>query len=192
MTHSANTRTPEARALTGKLPVFSPQSVARAMRSREDEKPRKPEPRPRRPVRSPGAPTIHIDLGTVLKGAVAVAEFLTRHAARKRAADKELEQDCLRLAAEYQGLVGVPDLLMRTSCDRAQAERCLDRLEKASMCRFLCHYQDEPLYVFPAFLPRMWECDYCASTYPVPASTSAATLCRCNGCGAMMTQKILA
>lgn len=182
----------EATLLSGGLPTFSPSTVARAARrdKSEEEAPARP-PARSRPAPASTSTTVHIDLGSALKGAVAVAEFFCRRAAGKRAALKELEQTCLQLAAEYQGLVGVPDLLMRAECDRGQAMECLDRLEKASLCRYLCDYQEEALYVFPGFLPRQWECDYCGSKLPVPQGTPASTLCQCGSCGASMSQKIL-
>jgi hypothetical protein len=139
----------------------------------------------------PPAGAIQIDLGTALQGAVAVADFFVKRSAARRVAQRELEQTCLQLAQEYQGLLGVPDLLMRAQCDRKQAECCLQQLERASLCRYLCDYQQEALYVFPGFLPRQWECDYCQSRLPVPQGTPASSMCQCAGCGANMTQKII-
>ncbi len=80
---------------------------------------------------------------------------------------------------------------MRAECDRKGAESCLSRLEKAQFCRFLCHYQDEALYVFPGYLPRAWECEYCSNQIPTPAGTPPSAQCECGCCGAQMGQKIL-
>lgn len=173
-----------------KLAVFSPRAVASAL-AKEKER---PEPRPREttPVTGQRATaTINIDLGTALKGAVAVAEYLVRRQARKREQERALESKTLELAAEYQGLVGIPDLLLRTDCDRKQAEQCLARLEAAQVCRFLCHYREEALYVFPGHLARIWECDYCGGQSAVLAGTPPLRTCHCPNCAATMTQKIL-
>jgi hypothetical protein len=175
------------RAISGGLPTFTPQLVAQAAR--------RPQPAPRQDEPAAEArkasPAIQIDLGTALQGAVAVADFFVKRSAARRVAQRELEQTCLQLAQEYQGLLGVPDLLMRAQCDRKQAECCLQQLERASLCRYLCDYQQEALYVFPGFLPRQWECDYCQSRLPVPQGTPASSMCQCAGCGANMTQKII-
>ena len=173
-----------------KLAVFSPRAVAGALVKEKE----RPEPRRREtPIETEphATATINIDLGTAFKGAVAVAEYLVRRQARKREAEKALESKTLELAAEYQGLVGVPDLLLRADCDRKQAEQCLARLEAAQVCRFLCHYREEALYVFPGHLPRTWECDYCGGRRAVPAGTPPSQTCQCANCAATMTQKIL-
>jgi hypothetical protein len=187
MFHSSRSKNSSS-VVSGGLPTFSPKTVARALA--REPKPEAPKPKPPA-APGPTATTIHIDLGSTIRGAVAVAEFFAGRAAKKREAAIDLEGKAMTLAAEYQGIVGVPDLIMRTGCDRAQALRALEALEKASLCRFLCHYQDEALYVFPGYLPRAWECDYCLAKVSVPSGTPASALCRCGGCGAMMSQKIL-
>lgn len=188
---SRSKRSDSSTAITGGLPTFAPQNLARALvREQTPEQTKSAPAREHSPAKA--VTTINIDLGSAVRGALAVAEYFGRRQAKKRAEEKELEKKALELAAEYQGLVGVPDLLMRSDCNRQQAEQCLALLEKASLCRYLCQYQEEALYVFPGYLPRVWECDYCASQRPVPSGTPASTLCQCGSCGAAMSQKILA
>lgn len=175
----------------GGLAVFSPRSVAGALVKEKERPEQSPREAPTAEDRRPLNTTISVDLGTAFKGAVAVAEYLVRRQARKREAEKALESKTLELAAEYQGLVGVPDLLLRADCDRKQAEQCLTRLEAAQVCRFLCHYREEALYVFPGHLPRTWECAYCGGQSPVPLGIPSSRTCECANCGAIMSQKIL-
>lgn len=183
---------PSRTSLSGGLPVFSPRTVATALVKPREDEPEAP-PRESRPLPERRVPTttISIDLGSVIKGAVALAEYASRWHLRKRAAARELDRRALELASEYQGLLGVPDLLMRADCDRDGAQSCLTRLEKAQFCRFLCLYQEEAMYVFPGYLPRAWECEYCSNHVPTPLGTPRSPARECECCGAAMVQKIL-
>jgi hypothetical protein len=175
--------------LAGRLPAFTPQRVARALH--RDGEPRREQPVKPPPAPSSGGSAVTIDVAAVLRGALDLAAYLGRRAAQKKAAEQELEARALELACAYQGLLGVPDLLMRTECTRARAQACLCRLESSGVCRFLCTYREEALYVFPAFLPRAWSCEYCLSSYQVRPDMRSLDSCACPGCGAAMSQRIL-
>lgn len=166
-----------------RLPTWSPQRVAKTLICE-----------PKAPVETPvrSSPTVRwtVDLGSTLRGATALANFLLARREKSRAAQRQLEHDALHWAAEYRGLLGLPDLVMRGRCSRSQALLCLSSLEDAQLCRLLCHYRGEPVYVFPGLLPRVWECDYCAGRRPVPQGIGAATTCLCTNCGATMTQRV--
>lgn len=164
------------------LPMFTPAAVARGLR----EKTRDCQPEPN-PVR---VPSVTVDLGSLAKGAVMMGEFLIRRAARKRARASELRAAAIDLAEYFQGYLGAPDLMSRESCSREEAERCLESLEGEQFCRFLCFYQAERVYVFPAFLARAWACDYCGSCFPVQRSSSQLEVCGCPSCGAVMKQTV--
>lgn len=165
-----------------RLAVFSPQGMARGLREKSPE--------PKKEVKPSKAPVITVDIASVAKGAVIVGEFLVRRAAGKRARAQELKALALELAEQFQGFLGLPDLISRGECSREEAQRCLEALEADQYCRYLCHYQDEALYVFPAFLARVWSCDYCASQFAVDASTRDLPVCGCPNCGAAMAQRI--
>ena len=164
------------------LPMFTPAGVARGLRERTPES--KPESKPAR------VPSVTVDLGSLAKGAVMVGEFLIRRAARRRARASELRAAAIDLAESFQGYLGAPDLMNREGCSREDAERCLESLEGEQFCRFLCFYQAERLYVFPAFLSRVWACDYCGSCFPVQRSSSQLEVCGCPNCGAAMKQTV--
>lgn len=165
------------------LAVFTPQGVARGLREKAPESPKEVKP-------SKKAPTVTVDVASVAKGVVVVGEFLVRRAAGKRARAKELKLLALELAEQFQGFLGVPDLLSRGECSREEALRCLEALEAEQYCRYLCHYQEEALYVFPAFLARVWSCDYCASQFALDAVTRHLSACGCPNCGATMVQRV--
>ncbi len=164
------------------LAVFTPQGVARGLREKSPE--------PNKEVKPSKAPVITVDVASVAKGVMVVGKFLVRRAAGKRARAQELKALALELAEQFQGFLGIPDLLSRGECSREEAQRCFEALEAEQHCRYLCHYQDEALYVFPAFLARVWSCDYCASQFAVDVATRDMPVCGCPNCGASMAQRI--
>lgn len=165
------------------IPTFTPAGIAQALGS---EKP-KPEPVVAKPERV--TTSLTIDLGTAARGALEIAKFLSARAEKKRAAERDLESRALVLAREYQGILGPPDLVLRVGCRKVEAEQCLAELEQAQVCRYLTHYQDEAVYVFPGFLPRIWECEYCSHQVAPTPGAASFKLCQC--CGAPMVNKVL-
>lgn len=170
--------------LTGGLPVFSPQRVARSLKAPEKEPASAERPAPRA--------TVVVDLSDAVRGVVAVGKFLFRHHQNRKIAERELDARTLEMARAFRGLVGVPDLLVHADCNRSQAQACLSRMEALGYCRYLATYESEAIYVFPAFLARAWSCEYCLSESPVPQGTDRSATCECSNCGARMAQKILA
>ncbi len=162
------------------LPAFTPQAVAQSLRRQEEKS---PEPRQQRP-------TITVDVVSVAKGAIWVGQLLAPRAAHKKARLKQLRVEALELAEQLQGFLGIPDLTAGGRCSREEAKTCLESLESEQFCRFLCHYQDEPLYVFPAFLAKVWSCEYCTTEFAVRAEHRAASHCGCPNCGATMKQVV--
>lgn len=173
-------KTPKSR-----LDNFSPQNLAKNLLA-----PPPPEPeqkRPKAPDRTPSA-TVHVDLGQVVQGVYHLAHLVCDSLSKRRAKREALETKTLELARQFKGFVGAPDLLMNSNCTRQEAEFCLQSLQDKSLCRFLCEYQGEPLFVFPAFLARIWACDYCESEFP---ALRGAKPCECRNCGAELAERLL-
>ena len=161
------------------LPVFTPQRVAQGLR-REGKA----------SEQTKRLPAITVDVASVAKGAILVGQFLARRAAVKKARLQELRAEALELAEQFQGFLGIPDLMAGGRCSREEAANCFDLLENEQYCRFLCLYQEEALYVFPAFLTKVWSCDYCMSEFTVEKEHRKLTQCACPNCGATMRQRV--
>ena len=170
-----------------RLTVFTPGAVARNLQPKDPRE----QPQPRVQSATSKTPTIVVDIASVAKGAVIVGEYLLRRARNTKLRQQEIRKLTLEVAQLFEGFVGIPDLLARDrDITREDAKNCLRGLEDEQLCRFLCHYQDEPVYVFPAFLARVWECQYCTSTFGVAPENRQLSACGCPNCGATMRQRL--
>lgn len=158
---------------------FTPHSVSRAVRSSKSEKRDKPQ----RADNESGA-TVSVNLDGLFDGLFKVARFMvSRHDQKRARRAQELDTAVLKLAAQFKGFLGLPDLLGYQLCDRREGEACLERLRLRGECLELCDYEGEPVYVFPSYLVRVWECHYCDSTFPVAAHHHSGQQCSCGRCG---------
>jgi DNA-directed RNA polymerase subunit RPC12/RpoP len=163
---------------------FTPHNVARTLRRRrEEEKPSEKEPR----HSDVHHISVDIDILRVVKGVIRVADFLARRSLRKRVQrEQKIDNLVLRMAQRYNGIVGIPDLLMLEVCSREEAERSFQRLKLRGECLYLCDYQQEKLYVFPLHLCRVWHCEYCESEFPVLEEHHQETHLECPNCSARL------
>lgn len=170
-----------------RLAVFTPGALARSL---QPKAPRE-QPQPRVPSATSKTPIVVVDIASLAKGAVIVGEYLLHRARNTKLRQQEIRKLTLEIAQRFEGFVGIPDLLARDDeITREDARRCLSGLEDEQICRYLCHYHDEPVYVFPAFLARVWECEYCASTFAVRPEDRKLSACGCPNCGAVMRQRL--
>jgi hypothetical protein len=164
---------------------FTPQRISSAVRES-----RKPEPKPAKPTREPSTGSrvnVQIDTGDLFGTVWNVVRYFDRkRQAKHLARQQELDNKVLHLASHVQGIVGMPDLLMRQWCDREAGKGCFERLQASGDCTFLCTYHDEDVFVFPAFIQRIWNCHYCDSEFTASASDRQNKVCTCTNCGARL------
>lgn len=163
---------------------FTPRSVARNLNSKKERE---------KPQRRRATPSVNVfvDVERLFKGVVEVVSYFERRQRRKvEKRERELEELALRLAGTYKGIVGMPDLLMREACDRDEGERCFRRLMARGDCLFLCEYEGESVYVFPAHLARVWHCSHCDSSFPSQPHQSGDERLNCCNCGGTLEQQI--
>ena len=97
-----------------------------------------------------------------------------------------LKSKVLNRAEYYQGIVGVPDLLMHDLCDRDEANACFQDLQAAGQCHFLITYKNEELYVFPQWVLRMWSCSYCGLHSAARKADKPGDVSLCSNCGSQL------
>jgi hypothetical protein len=168
------------------MKVFTPKNVSRQLKARRGSE--KPEPQTESRSRNEG-PTVkvNVDAGNILGTFWSMFESYERKRLSKQNARKNLLKNKVKhLAQYYQGIVGVPDLLMHDWCDREEANACFQDLQAEGECHFFTTYQDEDLYVFPQLVIRVWNCGYCSSDYAARKSDKPSDVCLCSNCGAQL------
>ena len=168
------------------MKVFTPKNVSSQLKERRESK--KPEPRTESRSRNERpAVQVEVDAARVLGTFWSMFESYERKRRGKLNARRELLKSKVNHLAEYyQGIVGVPDLLMHDWCDREEANACFQDLQAEGQCHFFTTYQDEDLYVFPHLVVRVWKCGYCSSNYAARKTDTPSDVCQCSNCGAQL------
>ncbi len=166
---------------------FTPKNLAQALKKRPQESAEEDsKPQPVKPQKSNVKVQVH--LGGVVEALVQAARFVGSYRLyRRQEFEQKLDRGVLALAARFQGLVGLPDLLMAELCNAEEGVASFQRLLTRGHCHWLCDLDDEPLYLFPAFSVKAWVCRHCDSHFPESGAPKTPSDARtCPGCGAQL------
>jgi hypothetical protein len=170
------------------MKVFTPRNVSSQLKEqRKSKEPKRVEKTESRSSSRSSGVTVEVNAGDVVSTFWSIFEHYDRRKRSKQRARRDvLKSKVLHLAEYYQGIVGVPDLLMHDWCDREEANNCFQDLQAQGHCHFFTTYHDEDLYVFPELVIRVWNCDYCSSQFAARKSDTPSDVCLCSNCGSQL------